>query len=130
MRSRTRRFRASSAATLHRRVAEWIADSVPDRQAETTEVVAYHYEQALAYGEQDDELERRSFDALLAAGDGGCAPRSVRLGGAICSSRALEIGSDRRVRVLMRCSLAGRVDIATRAVRAGGRAAGRGDRDG
>ncbi len=97
---------------LHRRVADWISDSVPDRHAETTELVAYHYEQALRYGGRDDDLERRSFDALVAAGDAavrrGAYTSAERLLG-----RALELAPDEveRTRALL---LAARADVATR----------------
>lgn len=97
---------------LHRRVAEWVAGSVPDRRAETAETVAYHYEQALAYGERDDELQQRSFDALLAAGDA-----AVRRGAYASADglldRALEIAPAdvHRAHALL---AAARVDLALR----------------
>jgi tetratricopeptide (TPR) repeat protein len=97
---------------LHRRVAEWIAESVPDRQAETTEVVAYHYEQALRYGDRDDELARRLFEALRAAAE-AAVRRGAYTTAATLLNRALEIApSDlERAKALL---VAGRVDIATR----------------
>ncbi len=98
---------------LHRRVAEWLGDSVPDRQAETTELIAFHFEQALHWGERDEELSRRAFDALLGAGDAavrrGAYASAERLFG-----RALELmptGDDRASALLM----AARVDIHTTA---------------
>ncbi len=97
---------------LHRAVAEWISDVVPDRQAETTEVVAYHFEQALRYGERDAELEQRSFDALFTAGDAavrrGAYASAERLLG-----RALELVPTETVRARA-LLLAARVDVATR----------------
>ena len=33
--------------SLHRRVAQWLADAVPERHAETTELIAFHFDQAL-----------------------------------------------------------------------------------
>ena len=97
---------------LHRRVAEWISGSVPDRHAETTETVAYHYEQALLYGGRDDELVRRSFDALLAAGD-AAVRRGAYASAERLLSRALEVGptEEERTRALL---LAARADVATR----------------
>ena len=97
---------------LHRRVAEWISDSVPDRHAETTELVAYHYEQALRYGGRDDDLERRSFDALVAAGD-AAVRRGAYTSAERLLSRALELAPDEveRTRALL---LAARADVATR----------------
>ena len=97
---------------LHRRVAEWISDSAPDRQAETTEVVAYHFEQALRYGERDEELERRAFEALLAAGD-AAVRRGAYASAEALLGRALEIAPTKlvRARALL---LAARADVATR----------------
>jgi class 3 adenylate cyclase/tetratricopeptide (TPR) repeat protein len=54
---------------LHRRVAEWIQRVAPDRAAETAEVAAYHYREAIVYGEDDPAVVSRAFDVLLAAGD-------------------------------------------------------------
>ena len=55
--------------SLHRRVAQWLRDAVPDRQAETTELIAFHYDQALRWGEQDEELRHGAYEAVLGAGD-------------------------------------------------------------
>ena len=97
--------------SLHRRVAEWLADSIPDRQAETTELVAFHYEQAFHWGDDDDELRRRAFAALQSAGDAavrrGAYTSAERLFG-----RALELApndQDRSNALVM----AARVDIHT-----------------
>jgi class 3 adenylate cyclase len=54
---------------LHRQVAEWIQHVAPDREGETTELAAYHYRQAIGYGESDAELIRRAHTTLLAAGE-------------------------------------------------------------
>lgn len=97
--------------SLHRRVAEWLGDAVPDRQAETTEVIAFHYEQAFRWGDQDDELRHRAFDALLSAGDAavrrGAYASSERLLG-----RSLELAptDEERSRALL---MAAQVDIHT-----------------
>jgi tetratricopeptide (TPR) repeat protein len=53
---------------LHRRVAEWIQRVAPGREEETTELAAYHYRQAIVYGEADPSLIRRAHETLLAAG--------------------------------------------------------------
>ncbi len=99
----------SERGALHRAVAEWLRGSVPERHAETTELVAYHYDQALLYGEADDELRRRAFEALLEAGDAvlrrGSYEQARRL-----FARALELAPDdvaERERALL---LAARVD--------------------
>ena len=41
---------------LHRRVAEWIQRVAPDRDVETAELAAYHYREAISYGEDDPEV--------------------------------------------------------------------------
>ena len=52
---------------LHRRVGEWIQEVAPDRSSETVELAAYHYGQAVAYGEDDPAVSQRAFELLLAA---------------------------------------------------------------
>ena len=96
---------------LHRRVAEWIGDAIPDRQAETIELIAYHYEQALAHGESDPELRRRAFDALLEAGD-AAQRRGAYASAKMLLSRSLELipSEDERARALL---AAARVDVHT-----------------
>jgi class 3 adenylate cyclase/tetratricopeptide (TPR) repeat protein len=54
---------------LHRRVGEWIQEVAPDRSTETVELAAYHYGQALAYGEDDPAVSLRGFELLLAASE-------------------------------------------------------------
>jgi class 3 adenylate cyclase len=54
---------------LHRRVGEWIQEVAPDRSAETVELAAYHYGQAVAYGEDDPAVSLRAFELLLAASE-------------------------------------------------------------
>ena len=95
---------------LHRGVAEWIADAMPDRQAETAELMAYHLEEAVRHGDRDRELERRAFEALLAAGDAALR-RGAYATAAGMLGRALEIapGTPEASRALY---LAARVDVA------------------
>ncbi|HET6173849.1 MAG TPA: adenylate/guanylate cyclase domain-containing protein [Gaiellales bacterium] len=54
---------------LHRRVAEWIQRVAPDRGAETAELAAYHYGEAIAYGEDDPAVVGRAYAVLLSAGE-------------------------------------------------------------
>jgi class 3 adenylate cyclase/tetratricopeptide (TPR) repeat protein len=81
---------------LHRRVAEWIQDVAPDRGVETAELAAYHYGQALAYGEDDPAVSGRAFDLLLTASEAAFSraafePARTHL------ARALElVGEDHR----------------------------------
>jgi tetratricopeptide (TPR) repeat protein len=97
---------------LHRRVAEWIAESVPDRQAETTEVIAYHYEQALRHGERDEDLERRLFAALRGAGE-AAVRRGAYESANVLLDRALQIAPS-HVEHASALLVAARVDVAMR----------------
>ena len=54
---------------LHRQVAEWIQRVAPGRGSETAELAAYHYVEAIAYGEVDPAVVQRACDTLLAAGE-------------------------------------------------------------
>ncbi len=54
---------------LHRRVAEWVQRVAPGRDVETAELAAYHYRQAISYGEGDPAVIRRGHALLLAAGE-------------------------------------------------------------
>ena len=54
---------------LHRRVAEWIQDAARDRGVEAAELAAFHYGQALAYGEDDPAVSQQAFEALLTASE-------------------------------------------------------------
>ena len=54
---------------LHRQVAEWIQAAARDRGVEAAELAAFHYGQALAYGEDDPDVRRRAFESLLTASD-------------------------------------------------------------
>jgi len=54
---------------LHRQVAEWIQRVAPDRDVETAELAAYHYREAIAYGEDDPAVVRRAHAVLLATGE-------------------------------------------------------------
>ncbi len=54
---------------LHRQVAEWIQDVARDRDVEAAELAAYHYGEALAYGEDDPAVARRAVEALLTASE-------------------------------------------------------------
>jgi predicted ATPase/class 3 adenylate cyclase len=54
---------------LHRRVADWIQRVAPDREVENAELAAYHYREAIAYGEDDPAVVRRACALLLTAGE-------------------------------------------------------------
>jgi class 3 adenylate cyclase/tetratricopeptide (TPR) repeat protein len=55
---------------LHRRVADWILEVAPDRGLEAAEIAAYHYGEALRYGEESEEVAERAATLLLVAGRG------------------------------------------------------------
>ena len=96
---------------LHRSVAGWIASAIPDRHAETMELIAYHYEQALVHGERDPELENEAFKALAAAADASVRRGSYTTGAALVE-RALGLAptEDARARTLL---LAAQVDVSS-----------------
>jgi class 3 adenylate cyclase/tetratricopeptide (TPR) repeat protein len=54
---------------LHLRVAEWIQSVTPGRDVESAELAAYHYREAITYGEDDAEVLGRAYSVLLAAGE-------------------------------------------------------------
>jgi tetratricopeptide (TPR) repeat protein len=88
--------------SLHRRVAQWLADSVPERHAETTELIAFHFDQALHWGEDDEELRRSAFQAAITAGD-AAARRGAYTSAERLLGRALELssGPEERSRALV-----------------------------
>ncbi|MDX6516103.1 MAG: hypothetical protein QOH73_1769 [Gaiellaceae bacterium] len=53
---------------LHRRVAEWIESVVPAGNVEALELSAYHYAEAVAYGEDDAGVREKAYALALAAG--------------------------------------------------------------
>ncbi len=53
---------------LHLQVAQWIQNVAPGRDVETAELAAYHYREAIGYGEDDPEVLRHAYEVLLAAG--------------------------------------------------------------
>ncbi len=94
---------------LHRRVGEWIQDVAPDRSSETVELAAYHYGQALAYGEDDPAVSHRAFELLLAASEaafGRAAFEAARMQ----LERALELAVDDSQRAAGELGLA-RLDV-------------------
>ena len=87
---------------LHRRVAEWIQRVAPDRDVETAELAAYHYREAIAYGEDDPVVVARAYALLLATGE------SAMHRGAFLAARtqldhaaALAAGDDQRASALL-----------------------------
>lgn len=96
---------------LHRRVAEWIQSVAPDRSPETAELAAFHYGEAVALGDDDPGVRRRTSDMFLAAGtvavdraEFGSADTHLR--------RALELATDDRQRAAALLALA-RLEILT-----------------
>jgi class 3 adenylate cyclase/tetratricopeptide (TPR) repeat protein len=59
----------SERRELHRRVAEWVQEVAPDRGVEAAELAAYHYGEALRYGEDDPAVSRRAYQLLMTAGE-------------------------------------------------------------
>jgi class 3 adenylate cyclase/tetratricopeptide (TPR) repeat protein len=59
----------SERRELHLQVAEWIQHVGPGRDVETAELAAYHYREAIGYGEDDPEILRSTYAVLMAAGE-------------------------------------------------------------
>ena len=78
---------------LHRHVADWIQKATPDRDVEAAELAAYHYGEALGYGEDDAAVRRRAVDALLIASDAAYS-RSDVVAARAQAERAIELGDD------------------------------------
>ena len=91
---------------LHRRIGEWIQDVAPDRSAETVELAAYHYGQALAYGEDDPAVSRRAFELLLAASEASFGRGAFEAARAQLD-RAAELAVDDRQRAAVELALVG-----------------------
>ncbi len=58
---------------LHRAVAEWIEGGGAGREGEATEIAAYHYLEAVGYGDDDPALAAHAFQLLLEAGEAAIA---------------------------------------------------------
>ena len=78
---------------LHRQVAEWIQEISGDRDVEAAELAAYHYGEALAYGEDDSAVRRRAVEALLMAGEAAFS-RADFVAARAQVERALEFADD------------------------------------
>jgi len=94
---------------LHRRVGEWIQEVAPDRSAETVELAAYHYGQAVAYGEDDPAVSQRAFELLLAASEAAYG-RGAFEAARRQLERALELAVDDRALAVSELGLA-RLDM-------------------
>jgi class 3 adenylate cyclase/tetratricopeptide (TPR) repeat protein len=78
---------------LHRQVAEWIQGTARDRGVEAAELAAFHYGQALSYGEDDPAVSQRAFEALLTASDAAFSRADFEAARAQVD-RALELADD------------------------------------
>ncbi len=96
---------------LHRRVAEWIQEVAPDRGVEAAELAAYHYGEALVYGEDDPAVSRRACELLLKAGE-AALQRGAFTVARTQLERALELAPDDPIRAAALLELA-QVDVTT-----------------
>ena len=94
---------------LHHRVAEWLSGVAPERRAETVELVAFHYDQALLWSVHDDELRRAAFSATFDAGDAAVRRGAYATAGRLLE-RALELAQTRTERSPA-AMLAAQIDI-------------------
>jgi class 3 adenylate cyclase/tetratricopeptide (TPR) repeat protein len=95
---------------LHKRVAEWIQDVAPDRGVEAAELAAYHYLEALAYGEEDPRVSCRAHELLLTAGEAAYERGAVTVA-TTQLERALELAPDSTAAAVALLALA-RADVA------------------
>ena len=86
---------------LHRQVAEWVQDVARDRGVEAAELAAYHYGQALAYGEDDPDAVRRAHETFLTASD-AAYKRADFAGARTLVERALALDSGQEALVRAR----------------------------
>jgi tetratricopeptide (TPR) repeat protein len=94
---------------LHRSVAKWILDASPDREPELAELAAYHYAEAIAYGEDDPDVAGRARALLVAAGEAAIA-RGALAEATRLLRRALDMNPEDRERASMLLTL-GRVSL-------------------
>ncbi len=100
----------SERRVLHRRVGDWIQQVAPDRRVETAELAAYHFAEALGYGETDESLRQRAFGLLLEAGYGNLARAAISSAVPLLA-RALELARGDRERASASLAL-GRGELA------------------
>jgi class 3 adenylate cyclase len=96
--------------TLHRDVGEWVERSVSHGAGETAEIAAYHYGQAIEYGDGDPALAARAFELLLAAADAAVSRAALASAGRLLA-RAEALAPDDGCRVRSLIALA-RYDVA------------------
>jgi class 3 adenylate cyclase/tetratricopeptide (TPR) repeat protein len=94
---------------LHRRVAEWIQEVAPDRGVEAAELAAYHYVEALRYGENDAAVSRRAHELLMTAGAAALQRGALTVATALFQ-RALEHAPDDTALAAAQLGL-GQVDV-------------------
>jgi class 3 adenylate cyclase/tetratricopeptide (TPR) repeat protein len=78
---------------LHRQVAEWIQEVARDRDVEAAELAAYHYGEALGYGEDDSGVSKRAVESLLAASEAAFSRADLEAASAHVE-RALKFADD------------------------------------
>jgi class 3 adenylate cyclase len=82
---------------LHRRVGDWIEEMAHGREAEVAELAAYHYDQALEYGDTSPETRARCLRLLLAAG-GAALSRTAGESARRLFERAVDLAADPHAR--------------------------------
>ena len=84
-------------AELHERFAGWLEEREHESGFERDEIVGYHLEQALVFGQElgvrDEELARRTARRLLAAGHGALGRADLPAATGLLQ-RAVDVGSD------------------------------------
>jgi predicted ATPase/class 3 adenylate cyclase len=82
---------------LHRRVGEWVESVVTAGGGEVAEIAAYHYGEAISYGDADPVLAARTFERLFEAAEAATARAAFEPARALLQ-KALALASDGRSR--------------------------------
>jgi class 3 adenylate cyclase/tetratricopeptide (TPR) repeat protein len=94
---------------LHRLLGEWIEQGSIGRKGEAAEIAAYHFGEAIRYGDDDPALGRRAFALLLASGEAAITRAAIQSARGLFE-RALALAPDDRGRydalvALARCAI-------------------------
>jgi len=94
---------------LHRAIGEWIEQGRAGREGETAELAAYHFGEAIRYGDADPAIAALAFELFLSSGEAAIT-RAALPSARSLFERALELAADDRGRysalvALARCAI-------------------------
>ena len=82
---------------LHRRVGEWVETVVTAGGGEVAEIAAYHYGEAISYGDEDPDLAARTFERLFEAAEAATSRAALESAHSLLQ-KALALAPDGRSR--------------------------------